>query len=64
MLNGPYDGNPTGAPGLRKMFDGFGFGANRQTLAGVPHFRDVDFFGRFPVAELDFRDASFPGRCA
>ena len=61
VLNGPYDLNPSGAPGLRKMFDGFGHGANRQTLAGVPHFREVDFYGRFPTADLVFRDRRFPG---
>ena len=61
VLNGPYDLNPSGAPGLRKMFDGFGHGANRQTLAGVPHFREVDFYGRFPTADLVFKDERFPG---
>ena len=54
VMNGPYDLNPSGAPGLRKMFDGFGHGANRQTLVGVPHFREVDFYGRFPTADLVF----------
>jgi len=62
VLNGPYDLNPAGAPGMRKMFDGFGHGANRQTLAGVPHFRSVDFYGRFPTADLVFSDERFPGR--
>ncbi|WDR05279.1 GH116 family glycosyl-hydrolase [Devosia rhodophyticola] len=61
VLNGPYDLNPTGAPGMRKMFDGFGHGANRQTLAGVPHFDKVDFYGRFPTADLVFSDSQFPG---
>ena len=61
VLNGPYDLNPAGAPGMRKMFDGFGHGANRQTLAGVPHFRSVDFYGRFPTADLVFADERFPG---
>ena len=61
VLNGPYDLNPSGAPGLRKMFDGFGHGANRQTLVGVPHFRNVDFYGRFPTADLVFKDERFPG---
>src|SRR5258708_4988035 len=51
VLNGPYEGIPTGSPSLRK-FDGFGFGANRDSLAGVPHFDDVTFIGQFPVAEL------------
>ncbi len=61
VLNGPYDLNPSGAPGLRKMFDGFGHGANRQTLVGVPHFHEVDFYGRFPTADLVFKDERFPG---
>lgn len=61
VLNGPYDGNPSGSPGLRKMFDGFGHGANRQSLVGVPHFKQVDFYGRFPTADLVFKDHRFPG---
>ena len=61
VLNGPYDLDPSGAPGMRKMFDGFGHGANRQTLAGVPHFKSVDFYGRFPTADLTFADPHFPG---
>lgn len=61
VLNGPYDLNPAGAPGMRKMFDGFGHGANRQTMVGVPHFKKVDFYGRFPTADLVFSDERFPG---
>ncbi|MBV9875823.1 MAG: beta-glucosidase [Verrucomicrobia bacterium] len=61
VLNGPYEGVPTGSPSVRK-FDGFGFGANRDTLAGVPHFDDVTFIGRFPVAELEFHQAKCPGQ--
>jgi non-lysosomal glucosylceramidase len=61
VLNGPYEGTPTGSPSTRK-FDGFGFGANRDSMAGVPHFDDVTFIGRFPVAELQFHQASFPGQ--
>ena len=61
VLNGPYDADPSGAPGLRPMFDGFGHGANRQSLVGVPHFRAVAFYGQFPSADLVFRDERFPG---
>ena len=61
VLNGPYEGIPTGSPATRK-FDGFGFGANRDTLAGVPHFRDATFTGRFPTAEIAFEDDRFPGQ--
>jgi non-lysosomal glucosylceramidase len=61
VLNGPYEGIPTGSPSVRK-FDGFGFGANRDSMAGVPHFDDVTFIGRFPVAELEFHQTDFPGQ--
>jgi non-lysosomal glucosylceramidase len=61
VLNGPYEGTPTGSPSVRK-FDGFGFGANRDSMAGVPHFDDVTFIGRFPMAELEFHQTDFPGR--
>jgi non-lysosomal glucosylceramidase len=61
VLNGPYEGTPTGSPSARK-FDGFGFGANRDSMAGVPHFEDVVFVGRFPIAELEFHQATFPGQ--
>ena len=43
-------------------FQSFGFGPPRQTLAGLPHFRAVDFTGAFPIATLAFRDRTFPGR--
>lgn len=61
VLNGPYDGIPTGSPATRK-FDGFGFGANRDQMVGMPHFADAVFVGRFPVAEIAFADDRFPGR--
>jgi non-lysosomal glucosylceramidase len=62
VLNGPYEGDATGSPGTRKFFDGFGWGANRNTLAGVPHFAATRFTGTFPVADIGFEDARFPGR--
>ena len=61
VLNGPYEGLPTGSPSRRK-FDGFGFGANRDSMAGVPHFDDATFIGRFPVAEIALHRNSFPGQ--
>ena len=60
VLNGPYDGNPAGSPGMRKVFDGYGFGANRDSMAGAPHFDDVTFVGRFPVADLEFHRRELP----
>jgi non-lysosomal glucosylceramidase len=61
VLNGPYEGVPTGSPSTRK-FDGYGFGANRDCMAGAPHFDDAVFFGRFPIAEIEFLCESFPGK--
>src|SRR6188508_464024 len=61
ILNGPYLGNRTGdfpADTSRN----FGFGARRDSLAGMPHFADNTFTGRFPTAELRFTDPHFPGQ--
>ena len=60
ILNGPYLGNRTGdfpADTSRN----FGFGARRNSLAGMPHFATNTFEGRFPVARLKFEDERFPG---
>lgn len=61
VLNGPYDDVPAGGDGMRHAFDGFGHGAMRQSLAGLPHFRKTAFYGRFPTADLVFEDPRFPG---
>jgi non-lysosomal glucosylceramidase len=61
VLNGPYEGLATGSPSRRK-FDGFGFGANRDSMAGAPHFDDATFIGRFPIAEILFHRDRFPGQ--
>lgn len=29
-------------------------------MAGFPHFRNVEFNGEFPIAELKFKDEKFP----
>lgn len=60
ILNGPYLGNRTGdfpADTSRN----FGFGARRDSLAGMPHFPANTFEGRFPVAQLTFDSPTFPG---
>ena len=61
VLNGPYEGLPTGSPSRRK-FDGFGFGANRDSMTGAPHFDDATFIGRLPIAEIAFHREAFPGQ--
>ncbi len=57
-LHPPYSGSLSG-----NAFNSFGFGPNRETLAGLPHFREVEFTGTFPLARLRFLDeaSGFPG---
>jgi non-lysosomal glucosylceramidase len=58
ILNGdlhpPYTGNGTG----------YGFGPSREYLAGLPHFRAVEFTGQYPFARLSFKENRFPGNIA
>ncbi len=57
-LHAPYQGNAEGVWG-----GGVGFGPAREYMAGAPHFKSVRFRGRFPTAELTFKDAAkFPGQ--
>lgn len=60
ILNGDLPPPYTG-PKNSGMYRGFGFGPNRETLSGLPHFRDVVFHGQFPYAQLEFSEEKFPG---
>ncbi len=55
VLNGPFEGDANG------LLERYGHGAARAALAGLPHFSDVTFIGRFPSAEWRFEQAKFPG---
>lgn len=58
-LQAPYVGEHLrGAP----LHSGYGFGPESQTMAGMPHFRDVEFRGEFPLAGMSFAEIDFPGR--
>lgn len=46
---------------LKKEFSGYGYGPNNQ-MCGFPHFRNIEFNGEFPIAELTFTDENFPGK--
>jgi non-lysosomal glucosylceramidase len=48
----------------RPMYSGFGFGPDRESLSGLPHFRNSTFTGTFPMARIDFEDEHFPGQVA
>jgi uncharacterized protein (DUF608 family) len=39
---------------------GFDFGPRVESMAGFPHFRNVQFDGSFPMANLCYRDEDFP----
>jgi uncharacterized protein (DUF608 family) len=43
-----------------RKFHGFGFGVERESLAGFPHFEKTEFKGEFPFAEISFMDAESP----
>ena len=61
VLNGdllpPYSGEFGGPRG-----GSFGTGPSRYYLAGVPHFRQLEFQGEFPVATVFFEEEKFPGQ--
>ncbi len=61
VLNGDLYPPYTGKFG-KPNFNSYGFGVDRATMAGVPHFEEVEFKGEFPIAVLNFIDQSFPGR--
>jgi len=56
-LHTPYQGE------LRaSKFSSFGWGPRREYLTGLPHFKSVEFQGEFPLAQLRYRDDTFPGQ--
>lgn len=59
-LQPPYQGSLT----IGKWDGAFGFGTPKETLAGIPHFESVEFTGKYPIAELAFRDSTFPGEAS
>ncbi|MDD5707028.1 MAG: GH116 family glycosyl-hydrolase, partial [Kiritimatiellae bacterium] len=61
VLQGDLPPPYSGVVGSTK-FSGLGFGPARESMAGLPHFRDTVFRGGFPFAELSFREPKFTGR--
>lgn len=41
--------------------DGYGYGPRSNSMAGFPHFKNLEFEGTFPIARLSFSDEEFPG---
>ena len=44
------------------FFNGYGFGPANNTMCGFPHFKNVKFDGKFPIATLTFSDDNFPAK--
>ncbi|MDD3242805.1 MAG: GH116 family glycosyl-hydrolase, partial [Eubacteriales bacterium] len=60
VVMGDYLGSRSGAYN-RPHFNSFGFGVDRSSLMGMPHFKHCSFEGTFPMATLRFADENFPG---
>ena len=60
ILNGEYKGNAAGEL-QGTQHNTFGFGPQRETMAGFPWFEKTSLTGPYPVAELNFEDKRFPG---
>lgn len=61
ILQGDLQPPYTGDAGS-KHYAVYGFGPNRETLAGMPHFAETRFNGRYPFAKLYFKGAPFPAK--
>lgn len=60
VLNGDVAKNLTGTY-QQTQYSGFGYGPDRSTMCGFPHFKKCSFLGEFPVAKIMFSDDDFPG---
>ena len=63
VLHTDLQTNLTGQYG-NYMFSGFGHGPFRETMAGIPHFKDGVFTAKYPFAHLHFQDDTFPSKVA
>ncbi|MCT4545273.1 MAG: non-lysosomal glucosylceramidase [Vallitalea sp.] len=52
-LNNGYNGNGDGDWT-------YGFGVKREYLSGMPHFKEAEFTGTFPMASINFKDEKAP----
>lgn len=61
VMNSDLLGSHMGQYVEKKGHSGYGYGPSRYLLSGVPHFKDAEFGGEFPLSEIRFVDDSFPG---
>lgn len=60
VLQGPVGGNEFMGPNRGNAYHSYGFGMNRLSGAGLPHFRQGEFIGMFPFGRVDLRDEKMP----
>jgi non-lysosomal glucosylceramidase len=58
VLNG--DLHPPFIGSTNEKFRGFGFGVERESMAGFPHFEKTEFTGQFPFAQIEYLDQKSP----
>ncbi len=59
VLNGDYMDSRMGQYASGR-FSGYGYGVDKHTMAGFPHFSQCEFTGEFPYALLKFGGGAFP----
>ena len=60
VLHGDTKEHLLGTPCASSGCYGFGYGPRGNSLAGFPHFNNVEFEGNFPIANVVFSDDNFP----
>ena len=60
ILQGDFTKDLSGSHSSENAHSGFGFGPLSTTMCGFPHFKNVEFEGRYPMARITFSDEDFP----
>ncbi len=60
ILQGDVLKDLSGSHNSAKPHTGFGFGPLSTTMCGFPHFKSIEFEGRYPMARITFSDEDFP----
>lgn len=60
VLQGDHTKDLCGQYRNTPLQDGYGHGPDASALAGLPHFQNVKFDGKFPLATITFQDEDFP----
>lgn len=60
IIQGDVTKDLSGSHSSGKAHTGFGFGPLSTTMCGFPHFKNIEFEGRYPMAKIRFCDDDFP----